>query len=216
MGYARAGFEVVGVDIKPQPNYPFRFLRCDARGMAEMCAARQERGERNFFLGAIDAIHASPPCPRYSAVTAVSGSRGDHPDLIGEVRAELEAAGLPYVIENVEGAPLRSPVRLCGTAFPELRVIRHRLFECSFPLMVPPCGEHPLLYVPDKRRPHQGEQDEMVAPVSVTGGGNCSKAAAADAMGIDWMTKAELNDAIPPAYTQHIGSYLMAEVMARV
>jgi DNA (cytosine-5)-methyltransferase 1 len=210
-GYQRAGFYVVGVDINPQPNYcGDEFFQGDALGWLQ---------DTLFWmvslLGNFDAIHASPPCPRYSDVTGVSGNREDHPDLIAPVRELLQATGLPYVIENVEGAPLHSPVRLCGTSFPGLRVIRHRLFETNWPLVVPPCGPHPLLYVPDKRRPHQGLLDERTAFVSVTGGGNCSKAAAADAMGIDWMTKAELNQAIPPAYTEHVGAYLMNEIEAR-
>ena len=208
VGYERAGFDVVGVDIKLQPRYPFEFHRADALH-ALRCLLKGGAVGR-WRLNDFDAIHASPPCPRYSDITGVSGNRDDHPDMIAPVRALLRRIGLPYVIENVEGSPLENPIRLCGTSFPELRVIRHRRFECSFPVMAPPCGRHPLLYVPDKRRPHQGEQDEMTAFVSVTGGGNCSKAAAAGAMGIDWMTKDELNDAIPPAFTEHIGGYLMA------
>jgi DNA (cytosine-5)-methyltransferase 1 len=223
MGYHRAGFDVVGVDINPQPNYPFEFHHADATAMCQDVlngcwhegTSSALPGRLATCLGHFDAIHASPPCQRYSAVTGVSGEREDHPDLLEATRALLRASGLPYAIENVEGAPLENPVRLCGTTFPGLRVIRHRLFECSFPVMAPPCSRHPLLYVPDKRRLHQGEQDEMVAFVSVTGGGNCSKAAAAAAMGIDWMTKGELNNAIPPAYTEHIGGYLMSALTAK-
>ncbi|HWT25835.1 MAG TPA: hypothetical protein VN213_20185 [Solirubrobacteraceae bacterium] len=220
-GYHDAGFDVVGVDIEPQPNYPYEFFHADALAMSRDvlrgCWHESPRksaleGMLPHCLGRFDAVHASPPCPRYSDITGLAGRRDDHPDLIGPARQMLQATGLPYVIENVEGAPLENPVRLCGTSFPGLRVIRHRLFETNFPVMVPPCGHHPLLYVPDKRRLHQGELDEMTAFVSVTGGGNCSKAAAASAMGIDWMTKDELNDAIPPAFTEYIGHYLLAAV----
>lgn len=198
MGYHRAGFDVVGVDIKPQPRYPFEFVQGDATRPS------------HWPIG-VHAIHASPPCQAYSDITP---DRSEHPDLVGPVRDLLQMTGLPYVIENVDGAPLMASVRLCGTMFPGLRVIRHRRFETNFPVMSPPCGRHPLLYVPDKRRPHQGEQDEMTAFVSVTGGGNCSKRAAADAMGIDWMTKGELNEAIPPAYTEHIGRFLLEHLQA--
>jgi DNA (cytosine-5)-methyltransferase 1 len=121
----------------------------------------------------------------------------------------LRATGLPYVIENVEGAPLENAVTLCGTMFPGVRVLRHRLFEASFPIATPPHDRHPLVYTMDKRKPHYGKLSEWTSPVQVTGGGNCSKAAAADAMHIDWMIKDELNEAIPPAYTRHIGEQLL-------
>lgn len=195
-GYARAGFEVVGVDIEPQPRYPFEFIQADA-------------SDTQWFAWALslgfDAIHASPPCQRYSDLAKRNGNAHEHPDLIPTVRGMLLLSGLPYVIENVEGAPLALPVRLCGTAFPGLRVIRHRLFEANWPIAGTICDDHPLLYVPDKRRPHQGRLNPDFAYVNVTGGGNCSKAQASEAMHIDWMTKDELNEAIPPPYTEYIG-----------
>lgn len=207
VGYARAGFEVIGVDIKPQPNYPFTFYQDDALGFLSQA-----------FTDSYDAIHASPPCQRYSVASkSHNGRAADHPDLIAPTRELLKQTGLPYVIENVPGAPLEDPVMLCGTMFPRegLRVTRHRLFETSFGFTAPPHGRHPLHYTRDKRKPHYGRLDEMEAFVTVTGGGNCSKAAAADAMGIDWMTKDELNQAIPPAYTHFIGEVLRVEVMMR-
>lgn len=196
-GYHQAGFDVVGVDIKPQPRYPFKFIQADALALP------------NFCLVAFDAIHASPPCQRFSDLAKRNGNAEEWPDLIEPTRALLQEARRPYVIENVEGAPLIEPVVLCGTMFPGTRVIRHRLFETNFPLDAPPHGKHPLVYTMDKRKAHYGKLNEWTSPVQVTGGGNCSKAAAADAMGIDWMTKNELNEAIPPAFTRHIGSRLM-------
>lgn len=196
MGYHRAGFTVVGVDINPQPNYPFEFHQADAL---------------TFPLDRFDAIHASPPCQRYSNLARRNGNATDWPDLIEPVRRRLNATGKPWVIENVVGSPLRSPIVLCGSMFNGLRVYRHRLFESNCPLTPPSHPRHTkLCYTRDKRKPHYGKLDEWEAFVMVNAGGNCSKAAAADAMGIDWpTTKVELNEAIPPAYTEHIGRQLM-------
>ena len=116
------------------------------------------------------------------------------------------------MIENVEGAPLRSPVVLCGTMFPNLRVIRHRLFETNFPLPQPnhiPHAKHPLVHTRDKRKRHYGKTCEWNDFVQVTGGGNCSVASARDAMGIDWMTKREINESIPPPYTEYVGRQIV-------
>lgn len=203
MGYARAGFEVVGVDINPQHRYPFEFHQGDALEFL------REHGHR------FDAIHASPPYQRYSVVSkSHNGNAAAHPDLVPPTREALRTNGRPWIIENVVGAPLINPVVLCGTMFPGLRVIRHRQFESSERIAAPgACGPHPLCYTMDKRNPHYGKLDEMTAFVMVNGGGNCSKAAAADAMGIDWMTKEELNEAIPPAYTEYLGWQLRAALM---
>jgi DNA (cytosine-5)-methyltransferase 1 len=121
----------------------------------------------------------------------------------------LIATGLPYVIENVEGAPLLDPVVLCGTMFPKLRVLRHRLFETNFPIMRLPHGKHPLVHTFDRRKNHYGKTDENKNFVQVTGGGNCSLTAAREAMGISWMSKKEINESIPPAYTKFIGDQLL-------
>lgn len=203
MGYSRAGFEVVGVDINPKPRYPFEFHQADALEFL------REHG-REF-----DAVHASPPCQHYSVVSkSHNGNAAAHPDLVPPTREALRKNGRPWIIENVIGAPLINPVVLCGTMFPGLRVIRHRQFESSERLTAPgACQPHPLCYTMDKRKPHYGKLDEMTAFVMVNGGGNCSKAAAADAMGIDWMTKEELNEAIPPAYTEYLGWQLRAALM---
>ena len=124
-GYAKAGFEVVGVDLHPQPRYPFEFHQADAM---------------TFDLSGFDAIHASPPCQAYT----VLGGREDlshYPDLVDAVRERLQAAGVPWIIENVPGAPLRDPITLCGAMF-GLRSYRHRLFESSVQLAPPPHPKH--------------------------------------------------------------------------
>jgi DNA (cytosine-5)-methyltransferase 1 len=223
-GYADAGFEVVGVDKDPQPNYPYEFVQADALEVLDRLIA-----DRGVFIRMspwwvlrrreIAGIHASPPCQRDSGASkSWNGRPNDHPDLIGPTQERLRRTGLPYVLENVTGArhKLRSPIMLCGTMFPGLRVTRHRYFEIDgFDVPVPLHGKHPLHYTRDKRKPHYGKLDEWEAFVMVNGGGNCSKAAAADAMGIDWpMTKHDLNEAIPPAYTEHIGEFLMRHLKA--
>lgn len=204
MGYHRAGFEVVGVDLSTQPNYPFEFIQADALKL-----------ERDF-LASFDAVHASPPCQSYSDLAKRNGNGHMWPRLIEPVRKMLKSLGVPWIIENVEGAPLRDPVVLCGTMFPGLRVIRHRLFEANFPLEVPDHPlPHPRVFTHDKRKAHYGILDQDVSFVQVTGGGNCSIANAKDAMGIDWMKKNELNEAIPPAYTEYLGKQLMEHLQAQ-
>lgn len=197
MGYSRAGFDVVGVDIDEQPNFPFEFIQSDALKL------------RSGFLREFDAIHASPPCQSYSDLANRNGNAHEWPRLIEPVRRMLRKTGLPYVIENVEGAPLHDAVVLCGTMFPPLRVIRHRLFEANFEIVVPAHGRHPLVFTHDKRKAHYGKLDQDTSFVQVTGGGNCSIANARSAMGIEWMNKSELNESIPPAYTEYIGRQLM-------
>jgi DNA (cytosine-5)-methyltransferase 1 len=201
-GYYRAGFEIVGVDISPQPNYPFKFVQADAFALDLE------------FLSSFDVIHASPPCQSYSDLARRNRNGHMWPRLVEPVRELLQASGLPYVIENVEGAPLLDPVVLCGTMFPKLRVIRHRLFESNIPLSAPKHQRHPLVFTHDKRKLHYGTLDQNTSFVQVTGGGNCSVANAKDAMGIDWMTKAELNESIPPAYSNHLGRQIKSFVQA--
>ena len=196
MGYWRAGFEVFGVDIEPQSNYPFEMVVKDALDLDME------------FLKSFDAIHASPPCQAYSVTAFRTGQGHTWPQLIEPIRSLLETTEKPYIIENVVGAPLRNYVVLCGTMFPGLRVIRHRLFETNFPIFVPQHHKHPLVHTLDKRKRHYGKTNEYEDFVTVTGGGNCSVEAAKDAMGIDWMTKKEMNEAIPPAYTEFIGATL--------
>jgi DNA (cytosine-5)-methyltransferase 1 len=202
-GFRRGGFErIVGVDIAPQPRYPFEFVQAD---VIDWVRERLRAGERP------DAAHASPPCQAYSDLRHRTGR--SYVELVAPTRVLLRRLGVPYVIENVEGAPLLAPVLLCGTMFEGLRVLRHRLFETNWPLLVPPHPpRHPLVFTHDKRKAHYGRLDQATAFVQVTGGGNCTLANARSAMGIDWMTKDELNEAVPPAYTEHIGRQLIARV----
>lgn len=195
-GYHRAGFDVVGVDHVDQPRYPFRFIRGDALEYLE------EHGEE------YDAIHASPPCQTFSRATHYHGTQADHADLVAPTRGLLEATGLPWVMENVEGSPLRRDVVLCGEMF-GLRVHRHRVFETSgFLVLRPSHFGHRL-----RGARHNCHVEEGYTRIVA---GKFSKAAdAGDAMGIDWMKPAELAQAIPPAYTEYIGGFLMAAVRAR-
>lgn len=204
MGYSQAGFEVVGVDIDHQSKYPFTFIKADALALEPE------------FIASFDAIHASPPCQSYSVLSKRNGNAHEWPRLIEPVRKMLKQSELPYVMENVVGAPLHNPVLLCGTMFPHLRILRHRLFEANFLIMPPPHGKHPLVHTFDRRKSHYGKTDEWTDFVSVTGGGNCTVAAARDAMGIDWMSKNEINESIPPAYTKFIGEQLLRFISGKV
>lgn len=196
-GYHAAGFDVVGIDISPQPHYPFPFIQTDALKLDPK------------FLALFDAIHASPPCQSYSDLAKRNANGHKWPRLVEPVREMLIKSGLPYVIENVEGAPLQNAVVLCGTMFPGLRVLRHRLFEANFKIEVPAHKKHPKVHTFDKRKSHFGKTDEWKDFVQVTGGGNCTLGAAREAMGIDWMTKNEINESIPPAYTEFVGKQLL-------
>jgi DNA (cytosine-5)-methyltransferase 1 len=203
MGYHQAGFSVLGVDIEPMPRYPFVFVQADA---LEYLDSLMETGMWALY----DAIHASPPCQAWSDLQ--KQSKIDYEDFIGPTRALLKQIPLPYVLENVEGAPLIDPAKLCGASqeFPELRVIRHRYFETNWPLQGAVCPpKHPLVFTYDKRKPHFGKLDQNAAYVQVTGGGNCTVKNAREAMGINWMTKHELNEAIPPAFAEYIGKQLL-------
>lgn len=200
VGYSRAGFDVVGVDLNPQPRYPFTFIQRDAIEMLQDLTSRATRPN-------IHVIHASPPCQAHSVLQ--KQSKLDYEDFISSTRELLVQSGLPYVIENVEGAPLINPTVLCGTMFSGLRVIRHRLFETNWPLTAPEHPKHPLVFTHDKRKAHYGKLDQDTSFVQVTGGGNASVKNKLDAMGIDWMTGREVNEAIPPAYTEYIGRQLL-------
>lgn len=198
MGYHRAGFDVVGVDLSPQKHYPFEFHQADAL---------------TYPLDGFDAIHASPPCQRYSVANNIH-QRTDHPDLVGPVRDRLLPLSVPWVIENVPGAPLRNPFTLCGLSF-GLGVKRHRLFESNVFLMVPPCGSHAgdWLLVFGHTVLTRGKVSGKAK-----GGGNTIRRQhvgtdrGREAMGIDWMNRDELSEAIPPAYTEFIGSALLDHI----
>lgn len=205
MGYHRAGFEVVGVDIVPQPSYPFEFVQADALAVLNV-------PERLAVEWEIDAIHASPPCQRWSESNGADSTR--HPDLITPLRPLLIASGLPYVIENVRRAPLVEPAVLCGSGF-GLRVRRHRSFETNFPLMVPPCAHGQQRSNPHRLRSGYQPPDDAIVPVYGGGQAGFSIERCRAAMGIDWMTTDELNEAIPPAYTELIGTQLLAHLDAQ-
>lgn len=196
-GYHLAGFEVVGVDIKAQPNYQHPMRVEDALGFFE---------SSNDYLKTFDAIHASPPCQAFSKAQRLQGNL--HPDLIHPTRELLKATGLPYIIENVVGAPLWTPIRLEGQMFPGLGTSRPRLFETSWPVAQPTIPEAPK-HTKMGRPPVEGEFMHVVGHFS-------NKQAAEDAMGIDWMTRDELKEAIPPAYTHYIGLQLRAHLLTKL
>jgi DNA (cytosine-5)-methyltransferase 1 len=202
VGYYRAGFELTGVDIKPMPRYPFEFIQGDA---LEYLA---EHG-REF-----DVIHASPPCQAYSVASIIHRNNGkQYPDLIKITREQLIINGRPYIIENVVQAPLNKSFILCGLMF-GLHVFRHRCFETSFFVLA---QGHPA---------HKGKRIGE-GYFSIAGGSgrwktwgtikrNVSKGTAKQwqsAMDIDWMTRKELTQSIPPAYTEWIGKQLMGQLI---
>lgn len=210
VGYHRAGFDVTGVDIEPHPSYPYELIVADARDvMADL-----------DFMRSFDAVTGSPPCQELTRARHLRDAQGgtvkEHGlNLIPETREAFMLAGRPYVIENVEDAirHLRTPAMLCGSSF-GLAVRRHRLFETSFPMFSVPC-QHSR-----QGRPVgvYGTWDDQVP-----GGGHTAKTIeeARDAMGIDWMgwrsrTQEwnDLKEAIPPAYTEHIGAQLIDALKA--
>lgn len=212
-GYQRAGFYVIGVDIKPQWFYAGdEFVQADAlEVLAFLNDPAPWRHYEDWLPGAklihpIAAIHASPPCQAYTKARHLRGN--EHPALIAEVRRLLGMTALPYVIENVEAARahLHDPAMLCGAMF-GLRLYRHRLFEMNWPYTPPLHAHHYLRQVKMGRPPNP---DEILQPV-----GHFSDVAAAQAaMEMPWATQSELAEAIPPAYTEHVGHYLMAEVQS--
>jgi hypothetical protein len=198
VGYSRAGFWVVGVDVRPQPHYPFEFHQAEALEFAAKHAME------------FDAVHASPPCQRWSIGNRPHHSAENHPDLVGPFRDLIRPLGVPYVIENVGGAPLIQPYMLCGTMF-GLKVFRHRYFETLLPIF--PWPQHV---------PHDGSTGSHRGYSTLrsgrngficVAGHNFERGAAAEAMGIDWMgSRYELAQAIPPAYTLFIGRQLMSSL----
>ena len=211
MGYYRAGFDVVGFDIEPQPNYPFEFVQADAIDV--MLAWLYEGAAGGYLLSDFVAGHASPVCHDWSPLASVSGKDGSSRLLIETLRL-LPQLGLPWVVENTMGAPLAHQatldgnhgVVLCGTMF-GLRVLRHRLFEASFPLPALACGSHEgEFYTPAGHGDPNWRKRE--ANPHARGPGYADRCRAA--MDIDWMNRDELAQAIPPAYTQWLGGQLMA------
>lgn len=194
-GIKDAGFtDVIGVDNSPGLNYPYDYYCEDAVDFMAM------------GLSDFDFIWASPPCQAYSWGGAQWRNKGnEYPDLVEVTRYYLERSGLPYIIENVVGAPLINPVVLCGTMFPGLKVFRHRLFESNVPLKVDMECKH-AGHEAKKRRDDNGDF------FTVAGHNLGTIAEWSDAMGIDWMTKKELSQAIPPVYSE----YLVKQVLSYV
>jgi len=205
VGYSRAGFDVVGVDIVRQPRFPFEFRQADALTLSLE------------FLRGFDLIHASPPCQGYTPLRHAPGAVGA-PLLIGRTRDLLNRAGRPWIIENVEEAywAMRDPIVLCGSMFglgaQGCRLQRHRLFETSFPIAQPPCrhdGRAVIgVYGGHARRRAASAGGRGTKDVWVGG----HRAAASAAMGIDWMTLGEMSEAIPPAYAEFIGRRWLASI----
>lgn len=201
-GFWRAGFDVVGVDWYPQRQYPFEFHCEDVITVLQ----RLLKGRWWYELESFDLIVASPPCQMHSDLAVLANPRKHNKDMIAPTRELLQQTGRHYVIENVEGAPLHEPIVLCGTMFPRLRVIRHRLFETNWPLKAPPHppGPHPYVFTYNKNRPHYGKIDPATGYIQVVGS-NFQVENGKSAMGIYWMDKRGLSQAIPPAYTKYIG-----------
>ncbi len=204
MGYHRAGFDVVGVDLHPQPRYPFEFHQADAL---------------TFPLDGYDAIHASPPCQGYSRLRHLPWLKGrEYPTLIPQTRALLEASGVPWVIENVVDAPLGGFI-ICGASL-GLPISRHRAFESSVFMLVPPCPGHSTIQpggaTLGKRYTGSGGVTGVMKEISRNSmaGHFAGVDRARKALGIDWMKRDELAQAIPPAYTELIGRALLAAVEA--
>ena len=187
-GLRRAGFDVTGVDIEPQPHYPFEFHQGDAL---------------TFPLDGFDFIWASPPCQRFCALRTREDLSA-YPDIIEPIRVRLRASGTPFVIENVPGAPIRRDLTLCGAMF-SLRSYRHRHFECSFP--VPQPG-HPRHAVRVNRR-GENRRQHWANGGFITITGDVGTYCGPEAMGINWMTGNEMSEAIPPAYSEYIGRHAL-------
>jgi DNA (cytosine-5)-methyltransferase 1 len=198
-GYQLAGFHVTGVDIDPQPNYcGDDFVQADAM---------------THPLDGFDLVHASPVCYLWSKMRqSRPGSSAGHPDLITPLRPILRAAGVPYVIENVPGAPLIDPVQVCGSGL-GLRLQRHRLFESNVPLWGVPCAHGQNPWNPAYKH-STGPRGGTRRRVPVIGEWRIPAHLQHEAMGIDWMTLPELTEAIPPAYTEHVGSQILAAIVA--
>lgn len=197
VGYHRAGFDVIGVDHRPMPRYPYPFIQADA---LDWLATADLTG--------VSAIHASPPCQAYSQSTLGFRNAGKvYPDLLGPTREALKRTGLPWVVENVPGAPMRPDVVLCGCMFALPGLKRQRWFELSwapFELRLPCSHREPIVTVIG----HGPNQHSAYRHVP----GHQWTALKHAAMGIDWMNRDELAQAIPPAYTEHIGIMLLTQL----
>jgi len=218
MGYHRAGFEVVGVDIKPQPHYPFEFHQADAfyvlNGLYLEGVFRTyyDTGITVWKIKDIDAIHASPPCQRWCVG---SHGRNNYPDLLTPTKKRLEHIGniydKPFVIENVPKSPIRADFKLRGDMVGLTLIKRERWFEVNFfdSINMPVCYERtgPVITVTGHGTTSGNRQSWKR---------NIKTQEMREAMGIDWMNRDELSQAIPPAYTEYIGKYLMEQIKVRI
>jgi DNA (cytosine-5)-methyltransferase 1 len=203
VGYDRAGFDVTGVDIEAHADYPFPMIVADAMTVLADTA----------YLDQFDAVHASPPCPRYSVARSIGSYNPENkPDLVAPVRASL--AGRLWVMENVPGAPMPAAVTYCGWGLGLKHIRRHRLFESSAFILSPGCacpaGDSVSVFG------HSGE-DRRKATLAANGGKRCHVpiAEVRELMGVPWMTQRDdISDAIPPAYTEHVGRQLLAHLNA--
>jgi len=198
MGLHRAGFEVIGFDIEPQKNYPFEFHQQDAL---------------TVDLREFDAVWASPPCQLFTIGlnnTQLS-DRDKHLDFITPIREIIVDSGLPYIIENVVSAPLQHWIMLCGTMF-GLKVIRHRWFESTILLWSFGHSKHNgVLHNGDYIAVYNGKWRNSNSQYPIPKR-FLTKSAWAHAMKIDWMTKQELSQAIPPDFSQHLGRQLFNHI----
>lgn len=217
MGYHQAGFEVVGVDIVPQPNYPFQFVQADALAWLRDCS----RIKRSLSWAA---IHASPPCQHFTKYgNRIKDIQDRYEDLLEPTRDLLREIGLPYVIENVERAPMLSAVRLCGSMFDGKGtndIQRHRLFETNWPLVAPGRCNHSI-WEPNRytggRSIERGGAHVLCRKTMEIGKWGIPLETQKWGMGVDWdITVRELSEAIPPAYTQYVGYQLRAYLTTSV
>jgi DNA (cytosine-5)-methyltransferase 1 len=212
MGLHRAGYDVIGVDLDPKPlsEYPFPHLCMSVLDLPLE------------YLKQFDLIWASPPCQAFSLGSQrwINSGERSYPDLVEPVREMLEASGVPFIIENVQGAPLVDPIRLCGEMF-GLRVLRHRIFEAGngLVLVAPAHRKHK----PPVVRPHASKPGVTVKRswyMTVAGNGGCSNSFKLDdwraAMGIYWMSRKPLTESIPPAYSEYLGRQAVPQVAERM
>jgi len=189
-GYSNAGFDVTGIDIEPQPKYPFKFIQCDA---LEYLSEHYHE---------FDAIHASPPCQAYTKAGKEHRKNGKvYADFLEATRDLCKQIGKPYIIENVPDAPMENPIVLCGSMF-GLKTYRHRQFEGNINLVAPDHPKHIAKNTKMGRKPVEGEFIQVVGHFS-------GVPFAREAMGIDWLGQKELAQAIPPAYTEFLGAQII-------
>lgn len=196
-GYANAGFDVIGVDIMQQPRYPFKFILADALAFLDDLVSSGEISEYS-------ALHGSPPCQAFSSLSnCVPGTKAKYPNLIPATRERFASIGLPYVIENVVGAPLNPTVTLCGTSFGK-RLRLHRLFETNFAIKQPECNHAGYVLNPYS----QAGRDRIKAEYPDQTIGSVWR----QEKGVEWMNDHEASEAIMPAYTEYIGKQLLRDL----